>query len=592
MTSQSLIALTDLPMQQKTILVMDLVESVRLIAHSEKSVVREWRKFVKYAGGEVIPRHHGRLVKSLGDGILAQFDDARQAVRAAVELHRYFDAVNASHPAQTRYLLRAGIHCAGIFVDDIDVYGAGVNLAARVAGLAAPGETVVTAEAKAYLCDDIDGDFFDKGYCHLKHLEEPVRVWSVGAPHAAAPYVAPPQEQALFPKIAVLTLECLVADPQQAPIGSLISDRLSVQFGKQPLLRAISRSSLKQLRFSRNYSDLRTHLQAQYTVSGSFSVYERKVMMCVELVELETQNVLLVRDASVDMGALFEVECEALVDLAHACMQRITQQCADVASLIPPPNIESYKLLTAGSSFLHRNSVREFALSRDLLTELCKRHPYVQYGWAELANWCVLGVVQGWHANSPALLTQALEYSDRARNLDSAASRPVAMHGLVLAYLKHDLDAAKTEYETALALNRSDAWANLLLGATLAFRGDGEQAVQYCEAALSLVPLHPMRYFFESLAATAYLSAGDYSAAMRLAQHSLKKNTLHTSTLRALAISSELSGHETQARSAVKKLLTIDPGYTVSAFRNRYPGSQAGHADLYAQALRSAGLPS
>ena len=156
-------------LQDKVVLVVDLVESVRLMAANEAEVVGHWHRFMQHAQHSVLPHRQGRLVKSLGDGLLAEFSRAADAVAAAFDLHRFFDDVNADRPADRRLLLRAGLHSSHLYVDSLDVYGHGVNLAARVATLAGPGETVVTANVRDAVVDGVDGELEDMGESYLKH---------------------------------------------------------------------------------------------------------------------------------------------------------------------------------------------------------------------------------------------------------------------------------------------------------------------------------------------------------------------------------------------------------------------------------------
>ena len=144
-------------MQNKVVLVMDLVESVRLMAHNEASVVHHWHSFLQHAREEVLPLHGGRLVKSLGDGILVEFDEVAPAARATLQLHRYFDEANLNRSDDDKLWLRAGLNATHLYVDEHDVFGHGVNLAARVAGLAGPGETMITANVHDALIDGVDG---------------------------------------------------------------------------------------------------------------------------------------------------------------------------------------------------------------------------------------------------------------------------------------------------------------------------------------------------------------------------------------------------------------------------------------------------
>jgi adenylate cyclase len=163
----------------KVVLVIDLVESVRLMAGDEIAVVVRWRSFMDDASQRVLPQHKGRLVKSLGDGLLAEFDEPVDALKSAFELQAFFNPLNRQLPADQLMLLRAGIHASHLYVSEHDVYGHGVNLAARVAGLGEAGEIVVTAPVRNGIVNGVDGEVEDMGESSLKHWPEPVRTWRV-----------------------------------------------------------------------------------------------------------------------------------------------------------------------------------------------------------------------------------------------------------------------------------------------------------------------------------------------------------------------------------------------------------------------------
>jgi adenylate cyclase len=187
---------------------MDLVESVRLMAANEAFVVSAWHGFLQHAQDKVLPACSGRLVKSLGDGLLAEFDRSADAVKAAYAMHRYFDRTNERLPPEARLHLRAGIHATHLYIDTHDVFGHGVNLAARVTALAAPGETVITASVRDTVVDGIDGEVEDMGESYLKHWPEPVRTWRIWPANDTAPVAraAPqsPVHEDLRPTIAVI----------------------------------------------------------------------------------------------------------------------------------------------------------------------------------------------------------------------------------------------------------------------------------------------------------------------------------------------------------------------------------------------------
>ena len=169
-----------MPRSTKVLLVMDVVESVRIMEQDQDGFVRRWQQLVEEAEQNVLPRHGGRIVKSLGDGLMLEFASAQGCVKAAFALHQFARQANAGVPAEHQMHLRMGGHLASFVTDQHDIYGTDVNLTSRVSTLAGPGETVVTADMRDQLAPMLDADVEDLGECHLKHVKEPVRAYRVG----------------------------------------------------------------------------------------------------------------------------------------------------------------------------------------------------------------------------------------------------------------------------------------------------------------------------------------------------------------------------------------------------------------------------
>jgi len=182
MAPTSLQAVPDAPPDElrrvkSAILVVDVVDSVRLMLADEGAVITHWRRFVREVREVVLPAHGGTMVKSLGDGLLLRFEAVPAALRCAFALHRCMSRVGEGAPAHGALRLRAGLHHAAIVVDALDVYGAGVNLAARLVSLARPGETVVSAEARSHIAAPGLARVEAMGDCWLRHYSEPVAAW-------------------------------------------------------------------------------------------------------------------------------------------------------------------------------------------------------------------------------------------------------------------------------------------------------------------------------------------------------------------------------------------------------------------------------
>lgn len=582
-----------LTVSQKVVLVIDLVESVRLMSADEAGTVARWHQFVRQAQAEVIPAHRGRLVKSLGDGLMVEFEQARDAVNAAQTLHEVLSRSNAGSSAERHMHLRAGINSSQIYTDQLDIYGAGVNLAARLASLAGPGETVVSASVRDGLVDELDASIEDLGECYLKHLEEPTRAFRVG-PTGEAPVMEAREEYStpLQPTIAIIPFDSHSKAPEDFAIGDILADRVISLLSHTREVKVISKASTASLRGREQLvQSAYVHLNATYVASGSYLNQGNTLYIWAELTESKTGFVVWSDSFRSQPEDLFAIDSQVSGWLASEIHNAILASEAKKSVYQPLPSLQSYTLMIGAVAMIQRQTRSEFYRGREYLEHLIGRHGRAVHPRAWLANWHILNVVQGWSSspeNDGAIAQQLL-----ARSLDIAPddSFALALNGLTHAYLLKDLDRAADFYDKARATNPSEPLAWLCTSTLLSYRGDGDEASRAARKALSLTPLDPMRYFYNSLAATAVLSSGDFGGAIELANKSLKANRNHTSTYRTLAIAQALNGQEDEAKQTIQTLLKLEPTLTVTGYLARYPGRDAPHASQYAHALRSAGLP-
>jgi len=577
----------------RAVLVVDLVESVRLIEEDEDGAIRRWRRTVDHVEREILPAHGGRLVKSLGDGMMLEFASPQPAVQAAFAIQRVCEDLNAGIAPERQMLLRMGIHAGQLIADEHDVYGRSVNLAARLMTLAGPGEIVVSAEVRDQITPVLDADVEDLGDCYLKHVQQPVRAYRVGPP-GAHPVIAPGSgaAQDLRPTIAVVPFAARTTEPGDQVLGEVLADEIISALSGTPELNVISRLSTTLFR-NRNAPPeaVAAHLGAHYMLSGAYRVSGNQLILVAELLECKSGRVLwghsLKGTVSGVIGGEDELIDQVVSQLGTAVMARELERALSQ----PLPTMESYTLLMGAIAMMHRLSRRDFDRAYALLealTDRARRHA-VPYAW--LAKWHVLRVQQGWTDDPRAEARLALEATKRALDNDAHCSLALAVDGFVHTNLLKDFDVAQERYDLALAVNPSDSLAWLLKGTLHAFRSEGELAVEATEHALRLSPLDPVKYFYDSLAATAALSAGRYERAIELARRSLRANRTHTSTLRALAISQMRIGDERGAKETVRELLRLEPALTVSKYLERSPASGFETGRIWSEALRHAGMP-
>jgi adenylate cyclase len=580
-----------------TLLIIDVVESVRLMEANEQDAVRQWQRLVELVVHDVLPQHAGRLVKSIGDGLMLEFASPRPAVHAALHIQQLCHATNHGVEPNKRMQLRAGIHTGTYVKDAHDIYGADVNLAVRLTTLAGPGEIIVSAPVRDQLTPVLDGDIEDLGDCYMKHLAQPVRAYRVGDA-GAAPVIEPGSSRPLDlrPTIAVIPFAARGDEPGHALIGEAIADELIAALSKTAELHVISRLSTTVFR-DRSASedgalaDIRQHLGATFVLSGRCTVIGSHMTLFVELAEADGGRIVWAENLKGSVAGLFNPDDDMLSRIVSAVSSAVMRHELQRAQNHALPTLEGYTLLLASVAMMYHSSPSDFDKPRQMLEHLverAKRHP-VPYAW--LANWYVLKVNRGWSQNATSDTQSALDYAKRALELEPNNSLALTMDGFAHTNLKRDTVIGQQRYQDALEANPNDSLAWLLKGTMHAFRGEGKEAMEGTAHALMLSPLDPLRYFYESLAATAALANSDYGLALSLAKKSLKSNRMHTSTWRALTVAHVGLGQIDEAEEAGRRLLDLDPNFSVTKFLNQSPSANFSIGNEWSKALALAGLP-
>ncbi len=602
--------------QDTVVLLVDLVESVRLMREHEASAVRRWTEFIQLATSQILPRFRGGLVKSLGDGLMARFESVPDAVNAAAEMHRSIAVQNIGRPEQQHFQLRAGINASTAWSDGVDIYGTGINLAARLAtlagpgetiaseaaheqlaaalaGLANPGETIGSAAARDELTHGVNALCEDLGDCILKHFDKPVRAYRVGpaSPHpslAARRDYGTPME----PTIAVIPFDARKDAEEHLDIGNLIADSVIWRLSRSANLKVISRLSTNAFRGRvSDVAEVSAHLGATYILSGSYVVEAGRILVTAELSAARTNQVVWADRLSGNIGDLLQPESELAHRIAAAVHLAVFDAEVEHILTQPLPTLESYSLLLGSIRLMHRSSREEFLQTRTVLDELINRHGRIAAPRAWLANWYILRMTRGWSEDRKREAAEALNATRAALDRDPSDALALATEGFVYCHMLKDLDTARKRCEQAVDANPSHALGWLYRGTVNAFKGEGEAAVEATRRALELSPLDPQRYYFESLGATALLSAHRYDEAEKLARASLVLNRMHPSTWRVLAIALVSQGRVAEAREILGKMRELEPQLTVDRYIGRLPNAQLETGRHWARCLEMAGLP-
>ncbi len=594
---------TPLRRESATVAFVDVVESVRLIARSEELAVGRIRDLLSRATVEVTECHGGEVAERRGDGLVLKFRDTRQAVRCIVQLHRLAADERQRHPGQAPLILRAGLHKTELLADGEAVYGEGVNLAARIAALAGPGNTLMSSSARDELMAPLDGVLHDLGPCWLKHVDEPMRLFRHEAEEPPLPKGledAICSRLKLRPTLAVLPFET----PQPSPTaafgpGEILTDQLIRHLSRSSILNVISAWSALALR-GRNFglTELYKLLRADYILRGrvieggdAAATPGRRVSVDVQLWRNGSDEPVMHEQFVAPASDLLSTDGELvgrITHLATGCILAAEQRL--VQSFRALPNLSSHAMYLSAVDMLHRFSIDEFLRSRALLEELSERAPRHAEPLAWLARWHVFKVVQGWSDDRKSDGEKALYFSERALEREPGSPLALTMAGSVHAGIRRDAQTAQNYYGQALAQNPNDSLAWLMSGVAHGFMNSGPPALAASEMALGLAPVEPTRHYYDALSATAALRAGEYERCIVLGRRSVVANGRHGTAYRSMAIALAVLGRQEEAREAVSQLMGVEPHFTVKAYLARVP-TQDANREVFAELLQQAGLP-
>ncbi len=587
-------ALTTPDWSQTAILFADLVESVRLMELDEVGVVMRWRHFVAWVTKDLLPACQGRMVKSLGDGFLLEFKQVHDAVKAAHRLHIGIQAFNRGATQERCMWLRVGVHLTRVLRDDTDLYGSGVNLGARIAASARPGQTVVSAAARARIVPALDGAIQDLGECYLKNLEGTHRLFSVAAPSKSEVLSvrAGTQFAGLKPRIALAPMQLAEGSDQSQAAASTLTDHLIASLSQSDQWAVTSRLSIGALGERQlDRADLAALLNVQYLLCSSLHGREGGHRLQVSLYEHASRQTIWEDEQPLDIRAVLADAAALGSTVAADLSMAIIKRQINLSHKAALPTLAGYTLFLSAISRLHSLGQSDMHSARSMFEHLVDRYPRAPEARVWLAKWHFLQVAQVTASDVGDAVRRARAELDRARELDPDHALAWALSGHLSAYADGDLLTAEDSLRHALKSGPNESLTSLFLAQLYADTDRGADAVRAVEAAHRLSPLDPMGYYYLLFAASAYSSAGRHDEALRFTRESLRLNTVHLSSWVQLIIDLVLTERMDEARDSARHYLVLRPAASVARYRDRHAGKGNAIAERNAQALVTAGLP-
>ena len=415
---------------------------------------------------------------------------------------------------------------------------------------------------------------------------DPQQVYSLYS-LSSQPPVAP-----MLPLIAVLPFRTIAGEPGHAVLGDWLAEEVCRSLSRSNLTAVISHWSSRALDHKTvDIATVRARLNVDYCVVGTLRVGAREIVLDADFVDTVSGRILWTRQFVGPPDNFLSRSAEGIAEIVRAVGRAIADDAIAHVSDRQLAEVEDHRLLLAGVDLMHRPSLRAFAKSRDLIDEALRRAPHAAETHAWFGKWHVLSVFNGW-STDPAKDTQrAVDCTARALDINPESAFAMTIDGFAHNNLLRRMDTAQQRYDAALRLNPNESLAWLLCGALHAFRDEPDAAVCATEKARRLSPIDPFQYFYESLSASALLSAGRYQEALAFADSSLQRNDRHISTLRTKIAALHYLDRDAEARIVGSEVLRRHPDFTVAGYLRGHPAGEYESGRRVAVALRAADIP-
>jgi adenylate cyclase len=573
------------------IVAADVAGYSRLMGADEEGTLARLKALRRELADPKIKEHRGRIVKTTGDGLLLEFASVVDAVRCAVDVQREMVERNADVPPERRIEFRMGINVGDIIKDGRDIYGDGVNLAARLEALAEPGGICVSRAVRDQVRDKLDFSFEDLGEQQVKNIARPVRVHRVvlgGGTGATEPTGrgAPDPPLALpdKPSIAVLPFQNMSGDPEQEYFADGMVEEIITQLSRIRWLFVIARNS--SFTYKGRAIDLKQvgrELGVRYVLEGSVRKAGIRVRITAQLIEAATGAHLWADRFDGSLEEVFELQDKVASNVAGVIEPAL--QVAEIRRSADRPtnDLTAYDLYLRALSLMYSWERDDVVAAFDLLRQAVERDPH--YGAAlALAAECQMNFhVNSWTDDPEHNRRQGIDLARQALRVANDDPGVLGRVAHVLGYFGEDIDTSIELIDRALALNPSYARGWVVSGWVRLWAGYPELAIGHFENSLQLSP-HARRAGTLMAIGVGHFFARRFEEAKAMLLRSLQDHPGWVPTYRFLASCYAQMGRLDEAREAVRQLRTLTTDVVPSAMHWRNPE----HRELYLQGLRLA----
>jgi TolB-like protein len=576
------------------IMAIDVVGYSRLMGEDEAGTARAVREH-REAAQPIVAGRGGRIVKTMGDGLLLEFPSVVDAVECAIAIQKLMAGRNADIPEARRIVYRVGVHLGDVLIEGEDILGEGVNIAARLEGLCEPGGVLISSSAHEHVRGRIQAAFVDLGEKALKNIARPVRVFALGTgsatPNASAPAKAAPGAPRL--SLLVLPFANIGGDPEQEYFVDGVTESLTTDLSRIRGSFVIGRNTA--FTYKGKAVDLKQvgrELNVRYVLEGSVQRGGQRMRVNVQLIEAESGSHLWAERFDKPVADLFDMQDEIVARLANALEAQISAAEARRAEGVQNP--DALDLYFQGLAWMNKGfTPANFAQARALFDRAAGIDPVnveALVGRATVDAWSggAFGPVDRLKLFASAEADLMTSFSLVPGNAAAHASMGM------LCNFTNRADSGIAQFERALALNRNLAAAHFGVGHAKYCLGRPEETEAHIREALRLSPHDTFAYVWLGTLGFASLNLGKDEEAIAWLGRSIETNRNFSVPHFFLAAAFAHLGRMVEARAAVEAGLTFDPGFTIGRRRaNPFSTSPAylKQIERYYAGLRLAGAP-
>ncbi len=578
------------------VLAADVAGYSRLMGSNEEGTLARLKAVRKTLVDPTIASHRGRIVKTTGDGMLVEFASAVDAVRGAVEVQRGMADQNVSVPQDQRIEFRIGIHVGDIIIDDNDIFGDGVSVAARLEGIAEPGGVCISDDAQRQIRGKVDVVCEDMGSQDLKNITEPMRTWRVRlnreatAPASAKPPTERPQPLPLpdKPSIAVLPFQNMSGDPEQEYFADGIVEDIITALSRVRWFFAIARNS--SFTYKGKHVDIRQvgrELGVRYVLEGSIRKSGNRVRITGQLIEAATGNHVWADKFEGNLEDVFELQ-DKITETVVAAIEP-SLQVAEIrrSSFKPTDNLDAYDLYLKALSAHYAQTRESLDEALRLLDKAFTLDPDYAFAKAFAAYIHCLRNSQAWATVEEMATGGRLAQEALLSSRDEPTTIAFAAHAL--AWLKRDYETGLAAMDRAIHLNPNSAQILSRSGWLRNWVSDPGRAVQDFLRSIRLSPIDPEIGYALGGLAFAFLMNDDAEKALEYARRSTREMPRWVPAWVFLVVALVRIGRLDEARQAAQQILLLSPTFTITSRASVSRDKSV--AAMMADGLRKAGIP-